>query len=129
MSAERFQPRATRYDIRAAVQYRLAAGGEWSDGHTVNISRTGMLIDAAGPDMPPGSSVHAVLAMAHTADTKWMRVLCRGEVVRTTERRPGGHGGLVAMTIDEYEFLPPSRGPLNDRPPTIDSTGPSIRIH
>jgi hypothetical protein len=98
------RPRATRYEMSAQLMYRPIDGGSWLAGRTVNVSRSGVLFEAAAPALPVGTTIEFILMLPSLGLPGSSRVQCHGRIVR--HLMPPGKGGCaVAATIDAYDFL------------------------
>ncbi len=75
--------RATRFPISAALLYRGSGESAWSEGTTVNISRTGVLFRPARPIPPQTMLEFQILFPAEVTGGMPANVVCRGPVVRT----------------------------------------------
>ena len=99
--------RATRYDMAAEVLFRPVAGGVWTPGRTRAVSRTGMLFETSGAPLPVDTGADVILTLDETNPARPLRVQCRGKVMRVMRSKETGLA-LVAASIGEYRFLPPS---------------------
>jgi hypothetical protein len=93
-------PRAPRYAVRAPVRYRRPGAPAWSEGPTVNISRSGVLMSAAG-SIDPGDAIEVRLVLS-AADPNVADVWVFGFVVRMDGS--ASEGPLIAAEIDSYGF-------------------------
>ena len=107
------KPRAQRFPIQTPVRYRESGQTAWSEGVTVNISRSGVLFRA--PEVPEPKTVleMQILLPAEVTGGMAANVVCLGPVVRaepplTSEDRPA-----VAAAILQYRFT----HDVNDNPP------------
>jgi hypothetical protein len=100
--------RAPRYPLRIPLRYRSSSDPQWREGHTENISRSGVLF-RTDRSMPLQTPIEMLLALpveiagGGTAAT----VICRGRVVRTEELRDESTGRpcpVVAATIAGYRL-------------------------
>lgn len=97
-------PRATRLPVKAPVQYEAPGTGR-RHATTVNVSRSGVLIEQ-DTDQLPGGLVRFRLNFAVADRSAGLPdLLCEGRVVRT-EPVPTGVW-RIAMTIDNYESVWP----------------------
>ena len=107
-----WQPRERRLRHRVAVQFRISSNYVWTDGMTENISRTGLLFRSPKP-VEVGAPIELDFDMPQEITGEMnSRVLCEGSVVRVevvpvtrTNKQPGF---LVACSIKQYDFLPPT---------------------
>jgi len=98
------QPRERRLKFAIPVTFRSEGSREWLTGRTLNLSRSGLLLEAEqflGVD----SRVEFVLDMpVEIAGQNGGRVLCQGRVARAVKDK-GSEAWLLAFAIIEYEFL------------------------
>jgi hypothetical protein len=97
-------PRAERFPIVTRVLWRPRSGSGWSEGVSVNASRSGVLFRAY--ELPAiGTEVEMIFALSWAASypLDGADVSCAGRIVRADQRYPGGQA--VASTIDSYSFL------------------------
>jgi len=100
--------RAPRYPLRIPLRYRSSSDGHWRDGHTENISRSGVLF-RTDQAMPLQTPIEIVLALPAEVGGEGAAatVICRGRIVRTEERRDQASGDArtaVAATIAGYRL-------------------------
>jgi PilZ domain-containing protein len=93
-------PRAPRFAVRAPVRYRRSGALAWSEGHTVNISRSGVLMSGGGR-FDSGDVIEVRLALS-AADPNVADVWVLGSVVRVD--RAASEGPLIAAAIESYRF-------------------------
>ena len=98
------RPRAVRYEISAPLVYRRVGEDAWRQGRTENVSRSGVLFQAALPALPAETRIEFVVRLlgADVTGEAWAR--CRGHVVRHGGT-PAEGGCAMAATIDAYELL------------------------
>jgi hypothetical protein len=105
-ASSEFQPRAPRFSIRTAVQYRVSHEQDWHEGTTVNISRTGILFQT-DHDVPKQTELELrVLFPAEATGASAMNVICWGPVVRKDVDVPPGILKMAAA-IQRYRFAIP----------------------
>jgi hypothetical protein len=92
-------PRAKRFAIQAIVAYRERGEPTWATGHSVNVSRTGVLFESDHPTTI-GTTIDLVLEFTAPLAT----VACSGRVVRTTAAAAGPWA--IAATISRYSLHP-----------------------
>ncbi len=103
------QTRAQRFELHLPLRYRRLGDKQWHVGTTENISRSGMLFQA-DESIQPSSQVEINLVLpAEIAGFSGTEVVCRGEVVRTIERRGETLNPALAARILQYHF---QHGPL-----------------
>ena len=96
---------APRYAVEAPVRLFVASGEE-VEGTTVNISRLGMLIRAAGPARPP-LSTQARFRLALSPGRGWSGACVDGVGRILRWSRADTDSPLIAVTIDQ-SFLRPA---------------------
>ena len=91
--------RAFRFPVRIAVPFRpCGADSPWMEGFSVNVSRTGLLLEADSP-MAVGTALEIVLEFAPPL----AKVFCTGCVVRTALAPT--RVWTVALTIERYRVV------------------------
>ena len=101
--------RAQRFHLHLPLRYRRLGEKEWHVGTTENISRSGMLFEA-DELLQPSSQLEINLVLpAEIAGLSATEVVCRGEVVRTIERKGETLSPALAARILQYHF---QHGPL-----------------
>lgn len=101
--------RAQRFQLHLPLRYRRVGENQWHIGTTENISRSGMLFQA-DESLQPSSQLEINLVLpAEIAGLSGTEVVCRGEVVRTIERRGETLTPALAARILQYHF---QHGPL-----------------
>jgi len=93
-------PRAPRFAVRAPVRYRRPGEPAWSEGQTVNISRSGVLMSGSG-SFDPGDAIQVRVALS-AADPNVADVWVLGFVTRVDRAASGDP--LIAAAIDTYRF-------------------------
>jgi PAS domain S-box-containing protein len=101
--------RAQRFYIQLPLRYRRLGEKEWHVGTTENISRSGMLFEADELLQPAAQLEINLVLPAEIAGLSATEVVCRGEVVRTVERRGETVLPALAARILQYHF---QHGPL-----------------
>lgn len=100
-----WHPRERRLRVQTPVQYRLKGGTEWWEGHSENISRSGLLFHAF-KTLELGTAVELVFEMPPEicgADARHTTVLCQAHIARVTF---DGENSMLAAAIDGLEYLP-----------------------
>jgi len=101
--------RAQRFQLHLPLRYRRVGETQWHVGTTENISRSGLLFQA-DDSLQPNSQVEINLVLpAEIAGLSGTEVVCRGEVVRTVERRGETMSAALAARILQYHF---QHGPI-----------------
>jgi hypothetical protein len=99
-----YAPRAERFPIRTPLRYRESGQAAWSEGTTVNISRSGVLFCAEKKIEPKTLLELRILFPADIVGENPANVICWGPVVRSEppkfhNRQPG-----LAVSILRYRF-------------------------
>ena len=76
------RPRATRYDMSAPLMYRCLGEDPWRRGRTENISRSGVLFQAAVPVPAASTRIEFIVKLPDLEPPGGSWVQCRGHVVR-----------------------------------------------
>jgi CheY-like chemotaxis protein len=101
--------RAQRFQLHLPLRYRRLGETQWHVGTTENISRSGMLFHTDDV-LQPNSQLEINLVLpAEIAGLTGTEVVCRGEVVRTIERKGESVSPALAARILQYHF---QHGPL-----------------
>jgi hypothetical protein len=115
-------PRARRYPVTFAIEYRQGRQHEWLAGVTRNVSASGVLFIEADADQP--IDIQAPIDMrliipSNVAGQPSTRVLCSGRVARIAPPAADDQPRTVAATIRRYRLL---RGDEIDRTYSLQST-------
>ena len=99
-----FTPRAPRFPIVAPLLYRTSGSDEWSEGTTINISRSGILF-RAGQDLALETplDMQIVFPPEVTGETP-AKVSCWGPVVRKVPPAGPEDRPALAAAISRYRF-------------------------
>jgi hypothetical protein len=97
------RPRALRYGLSAPLVYRSVGEATWRRGRTENISRSGVLFEAAAPVFPAATRIEFVLKLPGPEAHGGAWVQCEGQVVRSGGAASGE--SVMAATIDAYNLL------------------------
>ena len=97
------RPRATRLPLRVPVVYRAVDHDGWRHAWTVNVSRSGVLLEFDPlPDQPASEQIEFVIGLSSGRELIGVyNVRCHGRVVRS-ER--AARTRRVAVTIDQYQY-------------------------
>jgi PAS domain S-box-containing protein len=101
--------RAQRFQLHLPLRYRRLGEKDWHVGTTENISRSGMLFEADEVLQPSAQLEINLVLPQEIAGLSATEVVCRGEVVRTVERRGDTLTPALAARILQYHF---QHGPL-----------------
>jgi len=101
--------RAQRFHLHLPLRYRRLGETEWHVGTTENISRSGLLFQADDVLQPNAQLEINLVLPAEIAGLSGTEVVCRGEVVRTEERKGDTMSPALAARILQYHF---QHGPL-----------------
>jgi hypothetical protein len=99
-----YQPRAERFPIRTSLLYRASGESGWSEGTTLNISRSGVFFRAEKEvDLKTVLEMRILFPIEVVGEAP-ANVLCWGPVVRAVP--PESPHGLpaVAVSILRYRF-------------------------
>jgi hypothetical protein len=97
--------RAQRFPIEAPLRYRFGGQFAWTEGMTVNISRSGILFRAE--KKIPSRTMLQMCIVFPTELTGYSpaSIVCWGPVVRTVCARVSGSGPVLAAAIIKYRFI------------------------
>ena len=97
-------PRAERFPIRAPLRYRESGQATWSEGTTVNISRSGVLFSAEREIEPKTLLEVRILFPADNIGENPANVICWGPVVRAEPPKLHDRQPELAVSILRYRF-------------------------
>lgn len=122
-----FHPRAPRLPLRAPITFRPAAGSPWSEGWTVNISRSGVLFALTSATDLKGQLEFVINLSRGALQGPGVPLLpdlhCRGRVVRVTLRPEGD--ATVAASIRRQSLKKAEAAPPGNRDGVSESPSPS----
>ncbi len=101
--------RAQRFQLHLPLRYRRLGETQWHVGTTENISRSGLLFHTDDLLQPNAQLEINLVLPAEIAGLTGTEVVCRGEVVRTIERKGESVSPALAARILQYHF---QHGPL-----------------
>lgn len=101
--------RAQRFQLHLPLRYRRLGETQWHVGTTENISRSGLLFHTDDLLQPNCQLEINLVLPAEIAGLSGTEVVCRGEVVRTIERKGESMSPALAARILQYHF---QHGPL-----------------
>lgn len=94
-------PRATRFALRVPVRYREQQG-EWRDSRSIDVSATGVLLDAGEPLPPIGACIDVVLTLfVFGGPLPGLSVACRGRVARCVPAT-SDRAAAVAVHVERW---------------------------
>jgi hypothetical protein len=98
--------RPPRFLVAAPVVWRPRGAGGWLEGVSVNVSRSGVLMQTDRV-LPAGTPIEIVIALSRLdiPDYEVADVACAGRVVRTERGRGGRLACRMAATIDSYSLI------------------------
>jgi hypothetical protein len=98
------RPRAVRFEMSAPLIYRCVGEAAWRKARTENVSRSGVLFEAALPVLPADTGIEFVMKLpgADVPGGAWVR--CQGHIVRHGAASAAG-GCAMAATIDAFQLL------------------------
>lgn len=99
-----YRRRAQRFSLQMGLRYR-PANGEWSDGSTENISRSGLLFRAQQP-IPENTRIELRVQMPwELTGNAAAEVLCHARVVRVVLPLSKESPLALAASIHDYRFV------------------------
>ena len=101
-------PRARRYPVTFAIEYRQGRHHDWQTGVTRNVSASGVLFLEAsvGLRLTPQEAIDMRLIIPSNADGQPATcVLCTGRVARIVAAAAADQPRAVAATIKRYRLL------------------------
>jgi hypothetical protein len=97
-------PRSQRFPIETTIYYRKQGSSHWQEGHTLNISESGVLFGAKWASAPRTPVEMTFSLPSGSRNHAGGQVICHGEIVRS-ERVPGSNAlRRVAATIVRYRL-------------------------
>ena len=93
-------PRAQRYPLSLPTRFRRVGTTAWQHARTVDVSASGVLVEAIGPLPGPLGDIELVLGVAESVGSR-ADITCVGRVVRLVARSGGTAFGA---SIDGYWF-------------------------
>jgi hypothetical protein len=96
--------RAQRYEINAAMQYRIRGQKQWQQGAVKNISISGALLRATFMELGTGVEIRFSLPI-HLRGESAAAVFCRGSVVRSSKSGDQDNAAMVAVKLEHWRFL------------------------
>jgi hypothetical protein len=91
------QARAQRFPIEAFVRFRESGEARWSEGTTVNISRSGVLFSSP-KILPPKTKIEMRIVLPRAL------IVCRGSIVRTESTVSRHANSVLAAAILQYSL-------------------------
>ncbi len=105
MSVDVGLPRAPRVAMDTPVLIRRSGEDAWRRGRTINISRTGLLMQTDGLRLDPADPVEVVVALPVFGDLAPTRILGTGRVVRAVTSSTPDADPVMAAHLDSYRVL------------------------
>jgi hypothetical protein len=96
--------RAHRFPISAPILYRERGESQWSEGTTVNISRSGILFRSSRELQPKSMLEMMILFPPEITGGAAADVVCWGPVVRSQTPTPPDTQPCFAASIVHYQF-------------------------
>ena len=104
---EEYPPRAARLSVKAPINLRAPTLSEWTQGWTINISRSGVLF-RADRRLEPNTALEMMLDIPTVIATSAPgNALRRGRVVRATAPSPLEDRPVVAAAFVDFQHTPP----------------------
>jgi len=101
-------PRARRYQVAFAIQYRQRKQRRWQNGVTQNVSASGVLFgEAAGHrqlDLDAPVEMELTIPSEYPGSTV-TRIFCSGRVARIVDPGSIDKPRVIAATIAKYRLL------------------------
>jgi pilus assembly protein Flp/PilA len=97
--------RAQRFPIRTDLHFRTPGEGDWLEGETENISRSGVLFHAPAPLEVNAPIELSFMLPVDVSGESGALVLCRGQVVRTLLPAASDAPPTMAAKFSEYRLL------------------------
>ncbi len=101
-------PRARRYQVSFAIQYRQRTERRWQSGITHNVSASGVLFGESSGDEQLQVDTPVEMELIIPTDLLGgasTRIVCTGRVTRIIECRIVDKPPVIAATISKYRFL------------------------
>jgi hypothetical protein len=97
--------RPPRFAIAVPVKWRPRGADDWRAGVSINVSRSGVLIET--DRMPSSDTLEFVIVLSQldTSEHKVADALCAGRIVRCDRAEVGRHVFRIAVTIDTYSLI------------------------
>jgi hypothetical protein len=93
---------ARRIALQMILRYREIGNADWCEGHTENISRSGILF--RGPQMgEPNAAIELIVTLPDAGSSPGGRALCSGHIVRVVSR--DGSGVSLAARISSCRIV------------------------
>ena len=100
--------RAPRFGLHLTMKYRAVGQTRWQKGTTENISRSGVLFQAADLlDVNTPIEMRVALPIGDSAE-RFSEVLCTGRIVRIATRPGEQEHPALAAAITDYRLQPGS---------------------
>jgi hypothetical protein len=102
-------PRARRYQVTFAIEYRQRTERRWQSGITHNVSASGVLFGESAGDGQLQLDAPVEMELVIPTDVLGgaaTRVVCTGRVTRIIESRIVDKPRVIAATISKYRLLP-----------------------
>lgn len=97
-------PRASRFQVRLEVRYRLEGDTEWRSGLTENVSRSGVLFRSPLTAEPKTALDLILVVPGGVAGEPPSRLRCHGEVVRIETCADEEMVSRLAAMVTNYEL-------------------------
>ena len=101
-------PRARRYQVSFAIQYRQRTERRWQSGITHNVSASGVLFGESAGDAQLQVDTPVEMELIIPTDLlggACTRIVCTGRVTRIIECRIVDKPSIIAATISRYRLL------------------------
>jgi hypothetical protein len=102
--------RAQRFELHIPLRYRADGEGDWHEGTTRNISRSGVLFQAEYWAEPRSHLEMTLRLPKEKGIDRAAEVVCRGTVMRSDRGASEEVGPLVAIRFSHYRLVRPPDG-------------------
>lgn len=103
--AAKYKPRAQRFPIQAPLRYRASGEIAWSEGATVNLSRSGVLFRAEQEIEPKTMLEMRIVFPREITGDGPANILCWGPVIRKESVNSSDSCPILAAAIIKYRFI------------------------
>ena len=105
MQQDKCKPRAQRFPIETPVRYRASGAVVWTEGVTLNISRSGVLFRAEKEIASMAMLEIRIVFPSKITGNGPVSILCCGRVVRNECVNASSSFSLLAAAIIQYRFM------------------------
>ncbi len=91
--------------MQASMLIRRAGDRTWRHATTINISRTGVLLQTDGLLLEPRTPVEVLVSLPVFGDLADNQILGIGRIVRTSPSSPDGNNPVMAAHLEECRIV------------------------